>query len=154
MSDHNIYIRDLTNSQKPTQPKMGGTSATKGWTGTDETDEKLGVPNFAALKNEAVSQVPLLGKIGVIASACVVVAKVGINVGDKIMSYQSAETGRYSFYTRFNNARKAVNNVFNPIQSVENFFRATQADRLTTMRNNEQMKLLGDSVWNRTTRRV
>lgn len=154
MSDHNIYIRDLTTFSKPTQPRTGGNANTKGWDGTSENEERLGVPSFSSFKSEAVSQVPVLGKIGAVVAAGVVVSKVSLNVADKVMSYQSAETGRYSFYTQFNNVRKVIGNIFNPVSSVENFFRATQADRLTTMRNNEQMKLLGDSVWNRTTRRV
>lgn len=154
MSDHNIYIRDLTTFSKPTQPRTGGNANTKGWNGTSENEERLGVPSFSSFKSEAVSQVPVLGKIGAVVAAGVVVTKMVLNVADKVMSYQSAETGRYSFYTQFNNGRKVIGNIFNPISSVENFLRATQADRLTTMRNSEQMKLLGDSVWNRTTRRV
>ena len=154
MSDYNIYIHSLIDNRKPTQPKINGKNQTKGWDTDDETEEKIGIPNFSSLKTEAVNQVPILGKIGVAVAAAAVVVKVGFNVADKIMSYQSTETGRYSFYTQFSNTRKVINNIFNPIQSVENYLRSTQNERLTTMRNNEQMKLLGDSVLNKTTRRV
>lgn len=148
--DYNIYLHTEKSVKSPTQPK-NIKSKTSPWSNDDEKETLM---DFKSFKSEAVSQIPIIGKIGATAMAIYAGTRVTISAIDKISSYQAAETGRHSFYTQFTNFQKTISNIFNPIQSVENYLRATQAERLTTMRNNEQMKLLGDSVWNRTTRRV
>lgn len=149
MSRYDIFIHDQQYSARHTEPKKIGGSFTTPWEQKAEEDK---MPTIQEVKSTVVSALPFVGRVAAIATAFYAAAKIGLTITDKVTSYLSAETGRYTFQTKLTNFQKVLSNVFNPVSSVEAYFRAEQAQRLITTRNNEQIKLLGDSVLNQTTR--
>lgn len=156
--DHNIYIRNLTNNEKPTEPtKMGKSTTPEGFNSGEESTstppsgyvKATGI--IDAMKSTAggiqVSAVGIIGK-ATVGALVIKSIEVGKSVYSFYTAYSSMSSGDYRQFNEWNNTLQSVSNIANPIQAVVSFHKNIQKIKIDNARKQQEMLLLGGTVLN------
>lgn len=130
-----IYIKsDSSGGEKPFTPKKPKKPKT-----TKAEDSFLTMEQIKSLKPVAIT---------------LAVAKIGAEVANKVISYQTSETGNYEAARWWSNAKSMFSAALNPVGFGINALFNEQRVKITNQRINESRVLLGDSLINKGMRNV
>ena len=155
--DYNIYLKVDENGQRTTawnagdarQQPFSSKSPTSAWVSKAQSALKV-VSNPDSLISSGVGAVAKAIPWVALDYAIVKTATV---LEDTAISYAALVTGDYSTQQRWNNFKTVAQSVFHPMTTAYNAYRQSVADSINNQKQQEKLRLLGDSVVNSYTKR-